>query len=205
MAKNIITISREYGSGGRKIGMLVAERLGIPYYDSELIDAAAEEVDFPPEMIADREQRLTRSVLYNFAVGAVYGISYPKPPKTERLPLAEQIFLAQKKAIEQAADRGPCVIIGRCADAILKDRPDILRVFIYADMESRKKRAVEEYGDIEEQVDVQIRKNDKHRRIHYENYANMEWGGRESHDLLINSGVFGIEGCVDLICRASQE
>lgn len=202
MTKKIITISREYGSGGRQIGKMAAERLNMGFYDKELIDAAAKEIGFPPELIEDREQRLTNSLLYNFAMGAVYGVSYPREPKPSDLPLTEQIFIAQKKAIEDAAKQGTCVFIGRCVDYILRSRPDVLRVFIYADRDIRKRRAVKEYGVLAENVDEFMYQNDKRRRIHYENYTNQKWGSRENYDLLLNSGDLGIERCVELICAA---
>lgn len=202
MEKKIITISREYGSGGREVGLTVAKKLGMEFYDKELIEAAAKEIGFPIDMIADREQRLTNSLLYNFAMGTLYGISYPKEPKITELPLTEQIYQAQKKAIEEAAKRGPCIFIGRCADYILKSRPDVLRVFIYADRDIRKRRAIEEYGEIEEYIDEFMYQTDKRRRIHYENYTNQKWGSRENYDLMLNSGDLGLEKCVELLCEA---
>lgn len=202
MEKRIITISREYGSGGRQIGQMAAKKMGMEFYDKELIDAAAKEIGFPSELIADREQRLTNSLLYNFAMGTLYGISYPKEPKVSELPLTEQIFQAQKKAIEEAAKRSSCVFVGRCADYILKSRPDVLRVFIYADRDIRKRRSIEEYGDLEEYIDEFMYQTDKRRRIHYENYTSQKWGSRENYDLMLNSGDLGIEKCVDLLCEA---
>lgn len=202
MGKKIITISREYGSGGREVGLTVAKKLGMEFYDKELIEAAAKEIGFPVDMIADREQRLTNSLLYNFAMGTLYGISYPKEPKITELPLTEQIYQAQKKAIEEAAKRGSCIFIGRCADYILKSRPDVLRVFIYADRDIRKRRAIEEYGEIEEYIDEFMYQTDKRRRIHYENYTNQKWGSRENYDLMLNSGDLGLEKCVELLCEA---
>lgn len=202
MGKKIITISREYGSGGREVGLTVAKKLGMEFYDKELIEAAAKEIGFPVDMIADREQRLTNSLLYNFAMGTLYGIAYPKEPKITELPLTEQIYQAQKKAIEEAAKRGPCIFIGRCADYILKSRPDVLRVFIYADRDIRKRRAIEEYGEIEEYIDEFMYQTDKRRRIHYENYTNQKWGSRENYDLMLNSGDLGLEKCVELLCEA---
>ena len=202
MEKKIITISREYGSGGREVGLTVAKKLGMEFYDKELIEAAAKEIGFPVDMIADREQRLTNSLLYNFAMGTLYGISYPKEPKITELPLTEQIYQAQKKAIEEAAKRGPCIFIGRCADYILKSRPDVLRVFIYADRDIRKRRAIEEYGEIEEYIDEFMYQTDKRRRIHYENYTNQKWGSRANYDLMLNSGDLGLETCVELLCEA---
>ena len=202
MGKKIITISREYGSGGRQVGLPVAKKLGMEFYDKELIDAAAKEIGFPTEMIADREQRLTNSLLYNFAMGTLYGIAYPREPKVSELPLTEQIYQAQKKAIEEAAKRGSCIFVGRCADYILKSRPDVLRVFIYADRDIRKRRAIEEYGEIEEYIDEFMYQTDKRRRIHYENYTNQKWGSRENYDLMLNSGDLGLDKCVELLCEA---
>lgn len=202
MGKKIITISREYGSGGRQVGLTVAKKLGMEFYDKELIDAAAKEIGFPTEMIADREQRLTNSLLYNFAMGTLYGIAYPREPKVSELPLTEQIYQAQKKAIEEAAKRGFCIFVGRCADYILKSRPDVLRVFIYADRDIRKRRAIEEYGEIEEYIDEFMYQTDKRRRIHYENYTNQKWGSRENYDLMLNSGDLGLDKCVELLCEA---
>lgn len=202
MGKKIITISREYGSGGRQVGLTVAKKLGMEFYDKELIDAAAKEIGFPTEMIADREQRLTNSLLYNFAMGTLYGIVYPREPKVSELPLTEQIYQAQKKAIEEAAKRGSCIFVGRCADYILKSRPDVLRVFIYADRDIRKRRAIEEYGEIEEYIDEFMYQTDKRRRIHYENYTNQKWGSRENYDLMLNSGDLGLDKCVELLCEA---
>ena len=202
MGKKILTISREYGSGGRQVGLTVAKKLGMEFYDKELIDAAAKEIGFPTEMIADREQRLTNSLLYNFAMGTLYGIAYPREPKVSELPLTEQIYQAQKKAIEEAAKRGSCIFVGRCADYILKSRPDVLRVFIYADRDIRKRRAIEEYGEIEEYIDEFMYQTDKRRRIHYENYTNQKWGSRENYDLMLNSGDLGLDKCVELLCEA---
>ena len=202
MGKKIITISREYGSGGRQVGLTVAKKLGMEFYDKELIDAAAKEIGFPTEMIADREQRLTNSLLYNFAMGTLYGIAYPREPKVSELPLTEQIYQAQKKAIEEAAKRGSCIFVGRCADYILKSRSDVLRVFIYADRDIRKRRAIEEYGEIEEYIDEFMYQTDKRRRIHYENYTNQKWGSRENYDLMLNSGDLGLDMCVELLCEA---
>lgn len=204
MTKRIITISREYGSGGRQIGLAVSKRLSMEFYDKELIDAAAKEIGFPSDLIADREQRLTNSLLYHFAMGAIHGMTYPREPKISELPLTEQIFLAQKAAIEEAAKRESCVFIGRCADYILKSRPDVLRVFIYAPREVRKRRAIEEYGDLEEYIDEFMYQTDKRRRIYYENYSNQKWGSRENYDLMINSGEIGLDRCVDLICEAAR-
>ena len=204
MSKRIVTISREYGSGGRQVGQMVAKNLGMEFYDKKLIDLAAKEIGFSPELIADKEQRVTNSLLYNFAMGSLYGIAYPRTPKPEELPLKEQIFIAQKKIIEDAARRSPCVFVGRCADYILKDRDDVLKVFIYCDREIRRQRALAEYGEIEEYIDEFMHQTDKKRRIHYETFTNQKWGRRENYDLMLNSGALGIDSCVQLICDAAK-
>ena len=131
------------------------------FYDKELIDLAAKEIGFSPELIADKEQRVTNSLLYNFAMGSLYGIAYPRTPKPEELPLTEQIFIAQKKIIQDAARRSSCVFVGRCADYILKDRDDVLKVFIYCDKEIRRQRALAEYGEIEDYIDEFMHQTDK--------------------------------------------
>ena len=202
MSKKIITISREYGSGGRQIGQLVSKKLGMDFYDKELIDLATKEIGFSPELIADKEQRVTNSLLYNFAMGSLYGIAYPRTPKPEELPLTEQIFIAQKKIIQDAARRSSCVFVGRCADYILKDRDDVLKVFIYCDKEIRRQRALAEYGEIEDYIDEFMHQTDKKRRIHYETFTNQKWGRRENYDIMLNSGQLGIETCVQILCDA---
>jgi len=153
MESSIITISREYGSGGREIARKTAERLGIPFYDRDLIDKAAKESGFTPEFVAEREQRLGSNFLYNFALGGIYGLAYPRKPEMKELPVAEQIFLAQKKVIEDLAEQGPCIFVGRCADYILRNKPKVLKVFVYADPKARICRAVEKYGQMEEQAE----------------------------------------------------
>lgn len=203
MESGIITISREYGSGGREIAQEVAKKLGIPFYDRDLVDQAAKESGFTPEFVAEREQRLNSSFLYNFALGGIYGLAYPRQPEMKELPVAEQIFLAQKKVILELAGQGPCVLVGRCADYILRDRKDLLKVFIYADRKERECRAVEKYGRVEDQVDEVVRLIDKQRRLHYEAYTTQIWGDRSNYNLMLDSGAFGIEGCVAIICEAA--
>ncbi len=203
MENGIITISREYGSGGREIARKTAEKLGIPFYDKELIYKAAEESGFTPEFVAEKEQRISSNFFYNFALGGVYGMAYPRQPDIKELPVAEQIFLAQKKVIEELAAKGPCVLVGRCGDYILRERKDLLKVFIYADRKVRECRAVESYGRAEEGVDQLVRHIDKQRRLHYETYTTQTWGDRNNYHLMLDSAAFGIDGCVKMICEAA--
>lgn len=203
MANTIITISREYGSGGHQIGHQVAEALKIPFYDKHIIDETAKKSGFTPEFVAEHEEKLTSSILYSFALGAIYGIAYPHKPEMKELPVAEQIFLAQKTVIEDLAV-SPCVIVGRCADYILKDNPNVLKVFIYADPIVRRRRAIEEYSCSEDYIEEIIKQRDKMRRIHYESYTVNQWGKKENYHLMLDSGVLGIKECVSLICHASE-
>ena len=203
MESSIITISREYGSGGREIAEKTANRLKIPFYDRDLIDKAAKESGFTPEFVAEREQRLGSNFLYNFTLGGIYGLAYPRKPEMKELPVAEQIFLAQKKVIEDLAEQGPCIFVGRCADYILRDKPNLLKVLVYADRKQRECRAVEQYGRVEDQVEELVRHIDKQRRLHYEAYTVQDWGARSNYHLMLDSGAFGIDGCVDIICQAA--
>ena len=139
----IITIGREYGSGGRTIGKLVADKLGIPYYDRELVDKAAKHSGLAVEAIEENDQVVTRSFLYDLAIGTSYGyVNSSGVP----LDLNTQVFLAQREAILEFSQK-PCVIVGRCADYILRDREDVLKVFNYADRKARLQRIVREYGE----------------------------------------------------------
>lgn len=205
MTNAIITISREYGSGGKKIGQIVAERLGIPFYDKQLIEETAKEAGLSEDVVRESEEKLGNGVFYNFVLGAIYGVAYPEKPKMKDLPTAERIFLAQKKIIEELAAKGPCVIVGRCADYILKDKKDVLKVFIYADKKEREKRAIEEYNRIPEYIEQAVSYMDKRRRLHYETYTTQNWGDRTNYHLLLDSGKFGIEGCAEIICNGAKK
>lgn len=202
MNPTIITISREYGSGGHQIGRKVAEQLQIPFYDREIIEQTAKESGFTPEFVEGREERLSNSVLYNFALGTIYGISYPQKPKMSELPVTEQLFLAQRKVIEDLVSKGSCVIVGRCADYILKDYPNLLKIFLYADPVIRQRRAIQEYQRPAEYIKEILAQIDKMRRIYYETYTVNRWGAKENYHLMLDTGLLGIDNCVDLICQA---
>lgn len=202
MKRNIITISREYGSGGRKIGEMVAERLGIPFYDKEIIEETAKAAGMSPDFVAQHEERLNNNILYNFTVGAIYGLAHPDKPELKNLPAKERIFVIQQEVIQEMADKGPCVIVGRCADFILKDREDMLKVFVYANDETRKKRVIEEYGRVPQYIDQTVAYVDKRRRLHYESYTTQRWGDRKNYHLMLDSSALGLEICADIICTA---
>ena len=202
--KGVITIGRELGSGGRTIGKAVAEKLGVAYYDRELIDAAAKESGLSPDFIEKNEQAVTGSFLYNIAMGNSYSYGMLGLAGTNTLPLTMQVFLAQQKVILEYT-KNPCVIVGRCADYILRDREDVLKVFIYSDLEKRAQRAIERYGcDRKKALDL-IAKSDKGRARHFATFTDWDWGDRSNYDLMVNSGSVGIERSVEIICSCAEE
>ncbi len=194
MEKKIITISREFGSGGRTIGRQVAERLGIPFYDKELVDQIAMESGFAPKFIEENgEHAPGRSRLsYAFANQGVPGVM-------NGLSTADFLWSIQCNVIMQLAEKGPCVIVGRNADYILKDRKDCLDVFIHADMEFRADRIVRLYGESEKSPMARLQEKDKRRQINYQHYTGQVWGNATNYDICLNSAVLGIESCVDVI------
>ncbi len=203
--KKIITIGRELGSGGRTIGKMVANRLGIPYYDRELIDKAAEKSGLAASYVETREQKVTNSFLYNLAMGTSYGYGILQDANRQTLPLPEQIYEAQSEVIKNYAKQGRCVIVGRCADQILADRDDVLRVFIYADMDKRIERGIREYGMAKQTAAKEIERSDKERSRHYDMFTDRAWGDRHNYDLLLNSSRLEYEDCVKIICRLAEE
>ena len=195
MTKKIITISRAFGSGGRTIGKEVAKRLNIPYYDKELVDKVAEESGFHADFIEEAGEYapVTNSFLFNIAVS-------PNPmAMMNTMSMADQLFVCQTNVIRRLADEGPCVIIGRCADYILKDRDDCLHVFIHADMAHRAERIVRLYGETKQSPEKRLTYKDNKRRVYYKHYTNRNWGEAQNYHVCLNSGLVGVEKCVDII------
>lgn len=190
MSKRIITISREFGSGGRTIGKQVAERLGIAYYDKELIEKISEGTGFSEEFIKEYGEHApgTNIFSYSFLGRAANGMS-----------MQDQIWMEQRKIIKELAEKEPCVIVGRCADFILRDRTDCLNVFIHADMDKKVERIVKLYGETADKPEKRLRDKDKKRSVNYHYYTDQEWGKAENYHLCLDSGAFGIEKCVDII------
>ncbi len=194
MEKKIITISREFGSGGRTIGREVANRLGIPFYDKELVEQIALESGFAPKFIEENgEHAPGKSRLsYAFASQGVPGVM-------NGLSTADFLWSIQCNVILQLAEQGPCVIVGRNADYILKDRADCLDVFIHADMDFRADRIVRLYGESEKSPITRLQEKDKRRQVNYQHYTGRVWGNANNYDLCLNSASLGIESCVDII------
>lgn len=186
----IITISREFGSGGRTIGKEVAKQLNIPCYDKDLIEKIAEKTGYSKEFIADEAEYAPNSnnFAYMFLGRGLDGLSN-----------ADKIWIEQRKVIEALADKEACVIVGRCADYILKNRTDCLNVFIYADEKFKAERIVKQYGESSIEPEKRLRDKDKKRKLNYKYFTEQEWGKRENYHLSIDSGFIGIKKAVDLI------
>ena len=189
----IITISREFGSGGRPIGKKVAEKLNIPCYDHEIIEKIAQKSGFCEEFIREKgEYANTASRFFNaLAAGATSGLS-----------LQDKLWIEQEKVITELAQEQSCVIVGRCADVILKDKADLLTVFIHASMEKRMERIVRVYGEKEEPTEKRLKDKDKRRKAYYQYYTDSEWGVANKYHLSLDSGELGIDKCVELIALA---
>ena len=178
MKNRVITISREFGSGGRTIGKKVAEKLGIPCYDAEIIQEMAKETGFAPDYVKEAGEYAPGSFLSAAFSNRMFG------PTNEDI-----LWEHQYKVITELAEKGPCVIVGRCADYILQDKADCLKVFIHADMEFRAERIVEVYGEREQSPEERLRDKDKRRAAYHRFYTNMKWGHAQNYHLTLDSGV----------------
>ena len=192
MSNRIITISREFGSGGRTIGKEVAERLGIPCYDQEIIDKIAEESGLAKEFIKEcGEYASSSSWWQSVSTGRdYYGHSQQ-----------DDLWRMQTRVILDLAEKGPCVIVGRCADYILRNRADCLTVFIHASMAKRAERIVNVYGESNEEPEKRLHDKDKRRKAYYEMYTDTKWGAARNYHIALDSGTLGIEKCVDIIVQ----
>lgn len=198
MYKNtVITIGRQYGSGGREIGKKIAELLGISYYDDELISLAAKNSGINSETLSDVDEKATNSLLYTLAMGgSLFGgnaaIAY-------EMPINDKLYLAQSEVIKELAQKEPCVIIGRCADYVLKDYPSSINIFIYADLDKRAVRVAARRNITEAKAKDIIIKTDKQRANYYNYYTSLKWGRVENYDLCIDSGRLSIDKAAEAI------
>ena len=195
----VITISRQYGSGGREIGQKLAKKFGVPFYDNEIINLAAKESGFAVKAFERAEQKATNSFLYSIAMGmGAYGnqdFGYSS------LSIDDRIFLAQSDIIRKVANEGPCVIVGRCADYILKDKENVVNIFISASLDARIERAVSQYDLPKEKAAESVIKYDKRRANYYNYHASEKWGNVSNYDLSIRSDFGGIDHTVDCIVK----
>ena len=197
MEKKIITISREFGSGGRTMGRKIAEKLGIPFYDKELVDQIAVESGFAPKFVEEHGEHSPSGSFFSYAF-APQGV----PGIMNGLSTADFLWNIQCNVILQLADQGPCVIVGRNADYILKDRPDALHVYVFADVPYRAERIVRLYGESEKSPEQRLAEKDKRRRVNYQHYTGRTWGMAQNYDLCLDTGVLGEDYCADIVVNA---
>ena len=194
--KTIITIGRQYGSGGREIGKKLAEKLGIPYFDKELLARVAKESGFCEEMIRNHDERPTNSFLYNVVMDT-YSFGYNTA--FVDMPMSQKVFLAQFDTVKKIAEEGACVIVGRCADYALSEYPNCLNLFIYGKEDAKAERISERQNVSLSEAREMCVKRDKQRQSYYNYYSNKKWGRADSYDLCIDSGKLGVDGTVDFI------
>ena len=196
MGYQIITINREFESGGNEIAQDVAARLGIKYYDKFLISAAAEKSGVSENRVAASDERLESRFEYSQAEAAFYFTSVKAP-----LPTGAQVAEVQFELIREIAQQGPCVIVGRCANHLLRERDDVLDVFIHAGLEYRLDRAITKLGLPEKRALRVLKTTDKARRAYYRNYTGCDWNDPDLYHLVLNPDRLGQEACADIICE----
>ena len=190
MANRIITISREFGSGGRTVGKRVAEKLGIPCYDAELVNKIAEESGYAKEYVEEQGEYTSGGWLSTILSDRSNGLTNQ-----------DRLWSIQSRVITELAEQGPCVIVGRCADYVLREKADCLTVFIHASLEKRAERIVKEYGETDESPEDRIKDKDKRRESYYRFYTDMKFGDARHYDLCLDSGELGLDKCVDIIAQ----
>ncbi len=200
MGKVIITIARQYGSGGRQIGERIAKELGVPFYDQNLITLAAEKSDLCHEAAAEADERNANSLLYTLAMGSTAMLHTPH----YNMPINDKLFLVQSDIIKEAAEKGSCVIVGRCADYVLRDRTDVVSVFVHADANIRAKHVAERNGITESEAFSLISKTDRRRANYYNFYTGKRWGETNHYDLCVDAGRIGIENAANLIAAYAK-
>ena len=195
----IITIEREYASGGREIGKIVAEKLGVPCYGEQILDIAAKRAGSTADNLRSMEETATNSLLYS-----LYMMSHAATGAPTMLSTADRLAILESEVIRELADREPCVIVGRCAGCVLQERDDVLRVFIRSDKETRKKRAVEEYGENEKDVETVLKKFDKRRANYYSANSDLRWNDAAGYHIVLDSGKLGVDLCAEIITHIAE-
>ncbi len=197
MDKYVITIARGYGSGGRTIGKMLSEKLGIPYYDRDLLRFASDDSGINEQLFAKADEKLKKSLLFRIAKNIYKGELIP--PDSDEFVSNDNLFNYQAKIIKELADTEACIIIGRCADFILKDYPNVIRVFVHAPLEDCVNTVKEMFGKSEKEAEKEILAIDKHRAEYYNYYTGREWENARHYDLCLNSSKLGFEKCVDIV------
>lgn len=200
----IITIGREYGSGGHEIGMKLANELGIKCYDKELLELAAKESGLCTEVMEHHDEKPTNSFLYSLVMDT-YSMGYSAASSFIDMPINHKVFLAQFDTIKHLAEKESCVIVGRCADYALEENSNTIRVFIKAPLAARVARIVERNKVTEDKAFELIAKTDKKRASYYNYYTSKKWGEAKSYDLCIDSNMVGLDGAIAIIKAFIEE
>ena len=197
--KTIITLGRQFGSGGRAVGKKLAEDLGIPYYDKEILQRAAKDSGICESLFENHDEKPTSSFLYSLVMDT-YSAGYAAMGMQE-MPMSQKVFLAQFDTIKKIAAEGPCVIVGRCADYALEELDNVVSVFVHAPLEKRAAR-VAEYENINMAAAKKMAlQNDKKRASYYNYYTSKKWGDSKSYDMCLDSGKLSVDGCVEMILK----
>ena len=196
----VITIGRQYGSAGIDAGQKIANALGIPFYDKELVELAADKSNLSHDALKKADERATNSFLYSIASGGISLHSLHTPAPYD-MPINDKLFIAHSEVIKEIAAKGDCVIVGRCADYVLRNEEnvDVLSLFLYAPLDYRVKRVVEHLGLSEAKARESVIKTDKRRRSYYEYYTSNDWGVMSNYDLCLNTGMLGIEESANIV------
>jgi cytidylate kinase len=197
MNKYVITIARGYGSGGRTIGKMLSEKLGIPYYDRDLLRLASDDSGINQALFAKADEKLKKSLLFRIASNVYKGELIP--PDSDDFVSNDNLFNYQAKIIKELANTESCIIIGRCADYVLKDYENVIKVFVHAPMEDCIKTLKEMTGKSDKEIEKQILSIDKHRAEYYKYYTGRDWKNAENYDLCLNSSRLGFDKCVEIV------
>ncbi len=199
----VITISRQFGSGGHEIGEKLARQLNVPFYDKALIAMAAKQSGLSEEVFAHADEKATSSLLYSMVMGS-YSFG-ARVPGINEMPINDKLFIIQSDIIKKAAGEGPCVVIGRCADYILREHDNCLNVFVHADKETRIKRSVAKKDCEERKAADFVTKKDKQRANYYNFYSNKRWDDLQNYDITIDTSRFTIDQAVELLIDAARK
>lgn len=200
--KSVITVGRQYGCGGRAICKKLSEKLGIPFYDRELIEYASTKSGISSDVLEQYDEKATNSLLYSLSLSSYshFGSAFHTP----NLPLNDQLFISQSEVIKELAEKGPCIILGRCSDYVLRDRKDVLKVFLYGDEDLRVSHVADRMGISENKAKEITKKTDKRRASYYNYYTQLKWGDIKNFDLALNRKI-GDDKIVEMIIKCYNE
>ncbi len=195
----IITIGRQYGSGGRELGQMIANRLGFDFYDEELVTMAAEKNKMHEDILKAVDEKATKSLLYTLVTGS--DLRYMHSTQYD-MPINDKLFITQSEIIKNLSEKGSCVIVGRCADYVLRDsNHNCIHLFLYADMEDKIKRISKKYDLSEDKAKDKIKKIEKMRKSYYNYYSSRDWGNTANYDLCLNTAKLGLDKSCDIVCE----